>query len=312
MTQRPFVVDPTLTAVVIGYKNEDLIGDLVLPRIKVRKSKFAYHRLPKGQNFTVPETEIGRRSQPNVVEFNQERVTDETKTHGLSSPIPDEDDADAEEQEGVADPADSAALGLKALIDTAREIRVAAVVQNSANYGSSETLVGNAQFSAYSTSKPIEKIQGIIAGPMRRPNRLVMGAPVWDWLRGHPDIVSACLGNDGTKGLATREQVARLFEVKHVLVGAAYKNTAKPGLAENMARVWGKDLAAIYIPDEHDPLAPNSLTWGFTAVLGTPGARRFRDEKMGGDGGEWVVVRERLKELACAPDCGAILKAAVA
>ncbi len=60
---RPFPVDPVITAIAIGYRNQtaDLIADAVMPRIRswARSTSGPSTRSPRA--FTVPDTRVGRR-----------------------------------------------------------------------------------------------------------------------------------------------------------------------------------------------------------------------------------------------------------
>ncbi|MDD9330825.1 MAG: capsid protein, partial [Bartonella sp.] len=82
---RPFPIDPTLTAIAIGYRNPagSLIGDRVLPRVSVLSEVFKYSEFPLAENFTVPELEIGRKGRPNVVEFSAFEREASVKDYGL-------------------------------------------------------------------------------------------------------------------------------------------------------------------------------------------------------------------------------------
>ena len=71
----PFPIDPQLTAIAVIVRNQAMIADQVLPRTSsLAKPTFAYQYYPPAQQFTVPDTKVGRRSQVNQVEFNGERV----------------------------------------------------------------------------------------------------------------------------------------------------------------------------------------------------------------------------------------------
>src|SRR5579885_831323 len=88
----PFVINPELTAIAVGYKNPDvaLIADQVLPRVPTAET-FTYTVYDTAQAYTLPATEVGRRSEPNVVTFGGTAVTDSVKDYGLDDPVPQRD-----------------------------------------------------------------------------------------------------------------------------------------------------------------------------------------------------------------------------
>lgn len=91
MSKAPFPIDAHLTAIAIAYRNSSMIADEVLPRVPVGKAEFKWWEYDLGQGFTVPNTNVGRTSQPNQVEFNAEekphRPTTMAWMHRYHSPI---------------------------------------------------------------------------------------------------------------------------------------------------------------------------------------------------------------------------------
>ncbi|MBK5957398.1 capsid protein [Rhodoplanes elegans] len=316
---RPFPVNPALTAIAVGYRNpaQTLIADDVLPRVPVGSESFKWTEYPLAEGFTVPETKVGRMGQPNRVEFTGTEKDGSTEDHGLDDLIPISDINEAARQRaaglGNYDPRARATEGLTDLLQLAREIRVAGIVHAAATYaaGRKVTLSGTSQFSDYTNSDPIGVIKAALEGTLvYRPNTLVLGHAVWSKLSSHPHLVNAVRGNLTNKGVITREEFAALFEVRRVLVGESYVNTAKKGQAASLARVWGKHIACLYI----DPAATTQrgITFGFTAQVGTRIAGSVQDPNIGLEGGERVRVGEKVRELIVAQDVGYFIENAVA
>ncbi|MGC5778836.1 hypothetical protein [Methylobacterium sp. NFXW15] len=138
--KRPFPVDPVITAIAIGYRNQaqDLIADQVLPRVPVLGERYKWTEYPLAEHFTVPDTEVGRRGRVNRVEFSGVERTRGTQDYGLEDAIPISDINEAEGQRrrglGLIDPEKISAEGLTDLVLLDREVRVAAVAQNPDNY----------------------------------------------------------------------------------------------------------------------------------------------------------------------------------
>lgn len=306
----PFPVDPVLTGIAIQYRNKALIADQVLPRITpvLSRKTFKYNVWAKAEQFTVPRTLVGRRGQPSEVEFHASEVPGAVDDYGLDDPIPYDDFQNAPEGH---DPEAFAVQSLTDLIALDREIRVSGLVFNTASYASGNYATvsdAEAKWDFYGDdedppSDVIGQITAALDTPLIRPNTAVFGRSVFTKLSQHPRIVKAVLGNSGDSGIATRQQIASLFELDQVLVGEGYRNSAKPGQTASYARVWGKGAAFLYL----DTLAAGDgrrPSFGGTFECGTRIAGAVDDTKIGPRGGRRVRVVESLKEVITASDLG--------
>lgn len=315
MADAPFTINSTLSAIAVAYKNRRLIADDVLPRtLPVGTKTFKYTIFPKGEAFTVPDTTVGRRGRPNVVEFGGEQTEATALDYGLEDEIPQDDIDQAAAARDLAPelatPQAHATEMVTDLIELDREVRTAGIVFNPNTYGAGNKiqLAGADQFSNVASS-PIAVISDALDSMIMRPNVGVLGAITWSKMRRHPEIVSACLGNDGTKGIVSRQQFAELFELEELLVGESFVNTAKKGQAEQFARAWGKHAAFIH----RNKLADRNkgVTFGMTVPYGTRVAGDWPDRNIGLRGGVRVRVGETVKELITAPDVGYFIEDAV-
>jgi hypothetical protein len=320
---RPFIVDPALTAIAIGYRNPAtaLIADLILPRQQVSAEKFKYTVYPIDEAFNTPDARVGRRGRVQQLEFGGSEETSAVDDFGLESPIPNSDiDAAAAaraQNRSTFDPEGHATMMLTDTMANIREVRVAGIVHNAANYdnGRKVTLAGSDQFSDYDDSDPIGVIKtGCENTLVLPPNTMAMGRAVWSKLSSHPKIVNAVKGNVTNAGIVTKEQFRELFSdygITNVLVGDAWTNTAKQGQAVNLARAWGKHIALVHI----NPIATpeqGGITWGLTAQYGSKIAGRIIDQDVGLEGGVRIRSGERVKELVVAKSVGYFIQNAVA
>lgn len=321
-TARSFVVDATLTAVAIGYKNGSAmrIADKVLPRLPVSNEKFKYTVYPISEAFNTPDARVGRKGAVKQLEFTGSELTSDVVDYGLDSPIPqsDIDVATAARAEGrtVFDPEARATEMLTETIENIRELRVAQQVFSLATYAASRrtTLAGSSQFSDYVNSDPIGVLAaGMDATLVYRPNTVVMGREVWSKLSSHPKVVNAVKGNVTNQGRVSIEQFKELLAgdgITDVLVGDAWTNTAKQGQATALSRAWGKHIALLYL----NPLASveqGGITFGFTAQYGDRLAGRIEDPDIGLQGGFRIRTGERVRELISAQDVGYFIQNAV-
>ena len=316
MSTAPFPITPELCAISLMYKNAKLIADDALPRVPVGTQEFKYPSYTKSEQFTVPDTKVGRKSAPNEVEFTATEVTSKCDDYGLDDPIPQEDIDNAN---GVAritglnyDPLGRAVEGVTNLIQLAREVRASNLLFTAANYAAANqtTLSGTSQWSDFVNSNPISDLMAGIDIPIFRPNVLVLGRAAWTKLCQHPKIVKAVLGNAGDSGVANRAALANLLELDEILVGEGWVNTAKKGQTPTLVRVWGKHASLIYRDKAAD--ANGGITFGFTAQWGTRIAGAVPDNRIGLRGGQRVRVGESVKELIIAPDLGYFIQNAVA
>lgn len=312
MAIAPFPVDPVLTGIAIQYRNKALIADMVLPRIQpvLPRRVFNYKVWTKAEQFTIPNTAVGRRGAPSEVEFTATEIEGSVVDYGLDDPIPYDDIANAPQGH---DPEAFATQSLTNLIGLDRERRVAGLVFNVASYasGNSDTLEDTEQWSDYDHSDPIGDITDALDLPLVRPNTAVFGRSVFTKLSQHPKIVKAVLGNSGDSGIATRQQIAQLFELDQVLIGEGYYNTAVEGQTASYARVWGKGAAFLYL-DSMGAGDGRLPSFGGTFQYGTRIAGSVPDTKISARGGQRVRVVESVKEVITASDLGYYFAAAVA
>lgn len=318
MTTTAFPVNAELTAIAIGYKNRDvdLIADQVLPRVDVPK-KFKWTLYSPADAYTVPQTRVARRAEPNMVEFGGTEQQDETFDYGLDDIVPNDEvkaweDMPKPATGGPVSPLAKSTSLVTGLIQLDREVRVAGTVFAAATYpaGNKVTLAGTSQWSDFANSNPVDAILAALDVPLFRPNTLVFGQSVWTKLRQHPKMVSAILGNDVPSGAVTRQQIASFFEVRQVVVGAGFVNTARKGQAPTMARVWGKHAAALFV--SQDAADADQPTFGWTAQWGTRIAGEMDEPKMGLRGSKRVRVGESVKEVISAASVGYFFENAIA
>ncbi|MCF4125038.1 capsid protein [Methylobacterium sp. SyP6R] len=320
---RPFPVDPVITAIAIGYRNQtaDLIADAVMPRIPVLGEKYKWTEYPIAERFTVPDTRVGRRGRVERVEFSGVERTGAVEDYGLEDAIPNSDIREAEAQRkanlGIIDPENLAAEGLTDLIVLDREVRVATVVQDPNNYAATRrrVLSGTAQFSDYVNSDPIGVIKACFQGTLiHRPNTVSMSRDSWTVLSSHPHLVNAVKGNTTGRGIISPDDFVRLFSgegCKRLLIGESFVNTARRGQVENISRVWGKSIQFHYTNPQVRP-EQGGITWGFTAQYGTRIGGKWDDKNVGLEGGVVVRVGERVQEQVVAKDVGYLLQNVIA
>lgn len=322
MAQAPFVIQPRLTAIALAYRNERFVADDVLPRVPVESQVFKWSQYTKGDSFTVPDTRVGRKGDVNEIDWSATETQSSTKDYGLEDAIPYYDVLAAQaamKAQGVM-PIDPQARSTELLTDLValdREVRVANLLNNPANYPTANktTLSGTSQWSDFANSDPVTAILTTMDGMLIRPNKMVIGRAVYTKLRMHPKVVAAVFalgGNAETGGIVGLRAIADLLELEEIIVGEGWVNTAKKGQPVSVARVWGKN-ALLYYQNPVLASPQGVMTFGFTAQWGPRIAGVIEnDPDIGLRGGTRVRVGESVEEVIAAPDVGYLFQTAVA
>jgi hypothetical protein len=315
----PFVIQQRLTAITVAYRNDELIADQVLPRVPVDSPEFKYSLYTKADGFTIPDTKVGRVGKPNQIDYSATEQASSVQDYGLELPVPFRDTLAAQSVQAVqgVQPIDPQARATELVTDLValdREQRVSSLVFASGSYAGTNvsTLSGTSQWSDPVNSNPINDILTALDAMIVRANSLVLGQAVWTKLRQHPKVIQAIYGSGSAQqsGVVNRQQVAELLELKQLIVGKGWANTAKKGQTASYARLWGKNASLLYI----NPLTSTTrdMSYGVTAQWGPRVAGTIEDENIGLHGGTKVRVGESVKELILANDTGYFFQNAVA
>lgn len=317
MPQAQFEYDPQLTAVANAIANETLINDLVLPIVRVDQESFSYLELPRGEMFTIPETLIGHRGEPNEVTFHGKKRSGTVEGHALKSVIP---TRMQEQAPRYYDPRARASAGTRDLLQLGVEKNMADVVFDADNYSADnkETLSGTGQWS-HPDSDPVRTVLRTWDNMIMRPNVGILGRQVATELMVHPKIVKAFNGTEGGEGAVSLDFVARQMGLRRLLVGDAWFNTKNLGQDTSFSRVWGKHAAFLHesnVTFVRGDGAVSVLSWGVTFMWPINGQRygtfTWRDPNPGVSGAETVKVSTQYVHKVVAPDFGYLFLNAVA
>src|SRR5690606_36976276 len=159
MSTTPFPIDPILTAITVGYRNDAYNADPVRPRSPVGRQEFKFRQFPVEESFRNPDSRVSRRGRVNEVLLTATETIASTDDYGLEDPIP-FPDIDQARNAGIRSPVDEAVEQLTDYIMIGREKRVADLVFDAGQYPSSNKvqLSGDDQWDAFdkADSDPIE------------------------------------------------------------------------------------------------------------------------------------------------------------
>lgn len=300
---RPFPVDTQRTAIAIAYRNTTLVADQIAPYYPVGSEKFSYLKHTVAGGFTVPNTLVGRKSDPNPVSFSATEVTDRVAPYGLEDFIP-QSDIDAAPK--GYDPVDRATVGIMDLVLLDREKRTADLFTTEANYSTNKTVLTNAQrFGTVTTGvNPVTTIQDAIDAMLFPPTHALMSIALWNYLKQCDEITKALFGNANTGKIATLQEFASIFGLNEVIIGKARINTNKKGQALSLSRCWGNDII-LYARND---ASPETGTFAQTARHGDRIVGSQQVPKRGLKGGTEIWAGEEVKEFMASEHHGWLIK----
>lgn len=259
LTQRDVVVDPVLSNVSIGYKNENFIAEMLMPSQPTAKQSGKYYKYDKA-NLRRAKALRAPGGKANEVSFGLSLDTFYAEDHALKDKIPFEI---IEQAEDALNPETDATENVTEMLQIDKEATLAATMSATGTITQNTTLSGTSQWSDYENSDPFTNIRTAISTVEtaigKRPNVLVFGNATWNKLIDHPDIVDRI--KYSMSGAVTKELVARLFDVEKVLVGNAVYNSADEGQTDSLAGIWGKHAWAVYVSPGK---GLKQVTFGFT------------------------------------------------
>lgn len=254
-------VDPILTDFSVGYQDQTLFGERIMPLTPVRTQSGKYRVFDRSGWLIYPD-----RREPGTVanEIRGAKWSEDqffTKEHSLQAPVHDEEDQQLTSAGGLAnaafgggldiDPMEDATALVTGSILRGHEKKVADLVRNTANYPGDHavTLAGAQQWDDYtggeaSTSDPVSVLRAAIrkikAKTGIRPNTIAMPSDGVEYIENHPRVIARFKNFTLTDPDAFRKLTG--FEGTIHLVDSVYNAADNIDLAENIQSFWGKDV----------------------------------------------------------------------
>jgi hypothetical protein len=182
-----------------------------------------------------------------------------------------------------------------------------------------ETLAGSDQWSDYSGSDPLQKIEEKIVAMEeltgQRPNKAVMGRQVWSQLKNHPDLVDRVnRGQTSGPAQALLANFAELIEVDEVMVARGIYNSAAEGAADAHSFIFGKHFLLMHVadsPGRYTPSAGYTFAWRGFSGANVAGTRMKRFERRS-TSSRRVEIESAYDQKLVSADLGSIIINAVA
>jgi hypothetical protein len=271
-------VDQILTSISVAWPNNGLVGEALLPSVKVMKQSDKYYIF--GREGWLPEDD-SRAPGTIANEISGLAVSTDTyyaKEHSLQVPVTDE------ERENVDSPLapdrDATEL-VTSKIMLGREVAIKTLVTATANYASglSTTLSGTAQWNSanYATSDPISDLRtgksAVHARIFSEPNTLIAPYQVMAALEDHPDFLERVKYSE--RAIFSPELLSAILGFGSVVVPGVGINNANPGAAASLGYLWGKDVVMAWVPPRPGLKIP---AFGYEFTWGTQYVDRWREE----------------------------------
>lgn len=259
-------VDPILTGFSVGFQDQELFGERIMPVTPVRtqsgkylvfdRSAWLIHE-SRREPGTVANEISGAKWSSDVFEAHE---------HSLQAPIFDEERQELTSQGGLADPVFGGPLQLDPEVDATNAVtrsllldhekKVADLVRDPAQYpvANKVALAGAQQFDDWAfvtagdpysiVSDPVGAIRAgmraIWAATRRYPNTLVIPAMGMEYIENHPRVVERFKTFSLTDPNAFQQLTG--FQGTIIPVNSGYNAANNIDDAEDFVDLWGKDL----------------------------------------------------------------------
>ncbi len=233
------VIDPILTNLAQGYKNNDMIGEHLFPVVPVDQRGGKIIQFGK-EAFRLYNTARAPGSNTKRIQYGYAGANYALEQHALEGTVPFENMQEANAVPGI-DLGQGAVMMVQDVIALRNEYAQAAIARDANNYDANHkvTLSGSDQWS-HADSDPAgditDSIEAIRSTIGRRPNLVALPAAVYGKVKQHAQVLDRIkhTGRDS----ATPQLLAQLWDVKQVVVGDAVYADASDDLVD----VWGKDV----------------------------------------------------------------------
>lgn len=257
-------VDKPLTNISIAAMNMDdsFVAQKVFPRVNVKFESDKYYIYDKDFLFRSRTEKRAPGAPVKLRDYALSTATYTAEEYAIGMIVPDRVAANSDQP---LRPYQDGAMILTHDMKMFMEDNFADLALVTGAWTSEDTLTGDDQWSAYSTSSPIqdidtakETISGLIGVP-EEDMTLVLGKQVWNKLKRHPALLSAYGGGYPGMKVLTKEQAAEILEVKQIIVSSSVWNTNNEGNAtQTLSRIVGKLAWVGWIQPSPALMAPSA------------------------------------------------------
>lgn len=292
--------DKALEAISVAYKPEGMIGSQLAPSVSVKHDSDVYYVYSKNA-LSIPESLRAPGAQANEVDFDISTSSYLLAKHSLKKLVTD----DEKENADVAiQPRIDATENLTWRILARREKSLASLIGTAANWASRTSLTSTLAWSANTTvSNPITQMDSyssvIVANSGLKPNTFVLPYTAFLAAKEHTSIIDRIKFTSPDS--VTEQMLAKLFNLKRILVPYSVENSGNESLADSMAFQWTDAAFLAYIEPSPGLKKPSAL---YTFQQKSEGSEyRVKSWRVEEREGEMVEVTSKFQFKAVATDC---------
>lgn len=313
MSQLKALVDKLLGGVSNGYFPTGMISEKILTPVTVKQSsgKIGKYGLA---HLRILSTIMGGKGEAKRIEIRQMDSTAYfVEPHGLHEIIT------PEEYANVEDPFDiekDVTEQLTSLLFMAKEKGLADTLRDTAIITQTSTLSGTSQWSDYASgvSDPFQDAalakKTVRAGCGAVVDTVIMDYDVAEVLRGHPKLVRSLGFADNRAGTLTDQELAKALGVRRVLIADVMYNSSKPGQADVLASLWGKDVIFAVAPEK---ATKAQKTLGYMVTLAGQAPRKvYKSDVDNPPESKKIVVKDSYDMVLVDVKCAYLFKNAIA
>ncbi len=233
-------LDMALSNYAKGYRNNQLVTDLLFPRVPVTRQTDKYWKFGREAQQLTNKTLRAPGSPAERIRFTLSNDSYFAQSHALSDVVPDED----KKSYTLGDLNQTAVEIMQQKLMLDREARAAALATTVGNYGTNVLPLAGASQWSNAASDPIGVIETAktqILSTGSAANLLVLGRATSVALRKHASIVDRFKYTAG--GVVTVQQLATLFGVDRVVEANAIKDNGDG----TQTYLWGNVAILCYV-----------------------------------------------------------------
>ncbi|MCS7224050.1 MAG: major capsid protein [Armatimonadetes bacterium] len=291
---RDLIVDTLLTQVAIAYRPEGFIGTQILKPVPVKMDSGKVAKFGKDA-FRLDNFARGPGSRAFRVDWSLTPLSYSCTEYAVEIAV---DDQLVRNAQSPVDPFTAATQILVDMLTLDQERRILTAITSDPSVPSSSPSVKWNQPNSAPLSDLRAAIQAVQRNIGRRPTTVAMSRQVWEVLLDHPQITDRV---KYTTRDITADVIARLLDLREVLIGDADRNTAPEGRPDDLQFIWGDTVVVAFVPESPGLNVP-AFGYCFTSVPLT--TERYRDEP---SSSSVVRVRHATAEVLTAPDAGYLL-----
>lgn len=262
-TAKDLHVDKVLSQMAMGYRPAGFIADMIFPMVRVDKQSDIYTEFDRGRRLRRQDTQRTPGTEAHLVNQDFGSATYYARNYALKAGVTIEDKANA-------DPAflrDIINGRVELIMDDLmldKEMRVAALVNNTANVGSSSAVSSGWNLAGHVLTDMNAALDAIRYSNGVKSNIVVMGPEAWDSARRDATVRNLIFGTNNGGGYASEAAFADLLGIDKFVVAGSFKNTGAEGQAESIASVWGDNVFVGYnaeTPNRERPSFGYDFRW---------------------------------------------------